>query len=64
MRLMITSAWSRMRRREEPAQKLVSAGRLIFTNSDALVPDYAPKITTLTSRSPSLEHCRQRFASN
>jgi hypothetical protein len=42
----------------------VNTSRLVVTNSGALVPDYTPKITTLTSRSPSLEHCRQRFASN
>jgi hypothetical protein len=32
MRSMITSAWSRMRRREEQAQKLISAGRLTITD--------------------------------
>jgi hypothetical protein len=36
----------------------------IQTSSRALVPDYTPKITTLTSRSPSLEQSRQSFASN
>jgi hypothetical protein len=49
MRLMLTSAWSRMRRREEQALKLVSAGRHSGTNlqsASALAEGYSSRLAS------------------